>query len=201
MELLVGRAVLPQVLRSLFPGLFWLLVAASFPWLVAPSLPSSRTAPSNRSLFSFRITSPLCVWVSNFHLPISYKDTHGCMQGPPGAITWSPTGNHVGPQGKSRGTPGEITWAPRGNHVGPHGQSRGRRRGPCGSPLLPRRGGSTSRPARHSAAGPGRRPRPGRSTCRPDCTLLLTSGLVVGLMSSPGSSWPRWAEPPGGPAL
>ena len=29
----------------------------------------------------------------------------------------------------------------------------------------------------------------------------MTSGLVVGLMSSPGSSWPRWAEPPGGPAL
>ena len=43
----VGRAVLPQeALRSLFSGLFWLLVAASFPWLVAPSLPFSRTAPS-----------------------------------------------------------------------------------------------------------------------------------------------------------
>lgn len=80
----VGRAVLPQeALRSLFAGLFWLLVAASFPWLVAPSLPFSRTALSNRSLFCLCVTSPLCVWVSNLRLPVSYKDTHGCMQGPP----------------------------------------------------------------------------------------------------------------------
>ena len=39
--------------------------------------------------------------------------------GPPGAITWTPRGNHVGPQGQSRGPPGAIRWAPRGNHVGP----------------------------------------------------------------------------------
>ena len=38
-------------------------------------------------------------------------------RGPPGAITWAPTGNHVGSQGQSRGPPGEITWAPMGNHV------------------------------------------------------------------------------------
>ena len=43
----------------------------------------------------------------------------------PGAITWAPSGNHVGPQGQSRGPPVEITWAPRVNHVSPQGQSRG----------------------------------------------------------------------------
>ena len=44
-------------------------------------------------------------------------------RGPPGAITWAPMDNHVGPLGQSRGPPGAITWAPRGNHVGPLGQS------------------------------------------------------------------------------
>ena len=33
----------------------------------------------------------------------------------------TPWGNHVGTQGKSRGPPGAITWAPRGNQVGPQG--------------------------------------------------------------------------------
>ena len=35
----------------------------------------------------------------------------GGLSGPPGAITWASTGNHVGPQGKSRGPPGAITSA------------------------------------------------------------------------------------------
>ena len=30
-----------------------------------------------------------------------------------------PRGNHVVPLGQSRGPPGEITWSPWGNHVGP----------------------------------------------------------------------------------
>lgn len=84
MELLVGRAVLPQeALRSLFPGLFWLLVAASFPWLVAPSLPSSRTAPANRSLFSF-VSPLLCVSGCQISVcPSLIRTLAGCMQGPP----------------------------------------------------------------------------------------------------------------------
>ena len=45
--------------------------------------------------------------------------------GPPGAITWAPRGNHVGPLGQSLGPPGEITWATWGNHLGPQGKSRG----------------------------------------------------------------------------
>ena len=38
--------------------------------------------------------------------------------GPQGKSRGPPRSNHVGPDGKSRGPPGPITWAPRGNHVG-----------------------------------------------------------------------------------
>lgn len=90
MELLVGRlSHTREALGVSFWHSLWLLVASK---LLACGLYPSHLQEQHLpiALYSvFICLSSVCVWVSNFHLPISYKDTHGCMQGPPDNLSIS----------------------------------------------------------------------------------------------------------------
>ena len=86
-------------------------------WSFSFSIIPSKEIPG---LISFRMPGAI-TWAPREN----HVGPHGQSRGPPGEITRAPRGNHVGPQGQSSGPPGEITWAPRSNHVGPHGKSPG----------------------------------------------------------------------------